>query len=152
MKNSILLANHLCVYFNTTVEKLSKRDRRREVALPRQMIMTYIKNHTTYADASSVFKLDHSTAIHAEKVVSNLIDTNKNFVKEWNDFCIHANHFFESVEYKGVKISFNLGKRGVPSIEIDKKIKSFASIDLAKAYIDGVHDGLEMKELITLNV
>lgn len=150
MTNTMLLANHLCVHFNTTVDKLSKRDRRREVVLPRQMIMAYLRNYTTYADTSSVFKLDHSTAIHAEKTVYNLIDTDKHFVKDWNDFCIHANQFFESIEYKGVKISFNLSKPGVPSIEIGKKIKGFKTIDLAKAYIDGVHDGIEMKEVLVL--
>jgi hypothetical protein len=109
------------------------------------MIMTYARNHTTYADASSIFRLDHSTAIYAEKVVSDLLDTDKHFVKEWNDFCIHANSFFEVIEYKGVKISFI---RGTPTIEINKKIKNFKSIDLAKSYIDGVHDGIEMREVI----
>lgn len=139
------LVDHLCGYFGTTVEELSKKNRERSVALPRQMIMTYLYNHTTFEDAASVFGLDHATAVHGKRVIGNLVDTDKIFAVKWNDFCTHANRFFDSINYKGVPIYF---LKGVPTVDFSNKILGFASIDLAKAYIDGVYDGIEMKEVI----
>jgi len=138
------LVDHLCAYFGTTVDELSKRNRERPLVVARQMIITYLYNHTTFADAASVFGLDHATAIYAKKTVHNLSEIDKKFAIKWNNFNIYANGFFDSIEYRDIKIYF---VKGVSTIEIGNKIVSFASVDLAKSYIDGIYDGMNIKQL-----
>jgi hypothetical protein len=142
------LVDHLCGYFGTTVEELSKRNRHNDVVVARQMIMTYLYNHTTFADAASVFGQDHATAVHAKRTVGNLSETNKIFAIKWNDFTLHANRFFDSIEYRDIKIFF---LKGIPTVDIGNKMVSFNNLELAKSYIDGIYDGLEMKELIVVH-
>ncbi len=64
----------VCSKFKVTFEDLQSRSRKRTIAFPRQVAMYLCRKHTedTLADIGKVFRRDHSTVMHAVKVVSAL--------------------------------------------------------------------------------
>jgi chromosomal replication initiator protein len=64
----------VCSKFKVTFEELQSRSRKRTVAFPRQVAMYLCRKHTedTLADIGKVFQRDHSTVMHAVKVVTAL--------------------------------------------------------------------------------
>ena len=60
--------------FKLSLEELRSRSRKRAIAFPRQVAMYLCRKYTqeTLAEIGKVFKRDHSTVMHAAKVVSDL--------------------------------------------------------------------------------
>jgi len=60
--------------FKVSFDDLQSKSRKRTVAFPRQVAMYLCRKHTeeTLADIGKVFRRDHSTVMHAIKVVSSL--------------------------------------------------------------------------------
>ena len=140
MINKKELTEYLCSYFDKSIEEITIKSRKREIILPRHMIMTYLSKYFILSDVGRIFNLDHSTVIHAKKAINNLISTDRKFVDTWNDFYTYANAFFGSVMYKDVEISFT---NGAPTVIINSKIILFDNIRLSKIFIDGYSEGLK---------
>ncbi|MDR1582198.1 MAG: chromosomal replication initiator protein DnaA [Prevotellaceae bacterium] len=71
-------------YFEITVEKLLSNTRKREVVQARQIAMYLSKNYTKYSATqigAQIGGKDHTTVLHACKVVQDMMDTNKEFKK-----------------------------------------------------------------------
>ncbi len=64
----------VCSKFGVSFDELRSRSRKRVIAFPRQVAMYLCRKHTedTLADIGKIFKRDHSTVMHAVKVVSDL--------------------------------------------------------------------------------
>ena len=64
-------------YTGVDFKTLKLKTRKREVVLPRQMCMYFIKNNTKYKgeQIGNIFGKDSTTVIHGCKTVQNLIDT-----------------------------------------------------------------------------
>jgi chromosomal replication initiator protein len=60
--------------FGVSFDELRSRSRKRSIAFPRQVAMYLCRKHTedTLADIGKLFRRDHSTVMHAVKVVSEL--------------------------------------------------------------------------------
>ena len=60
--------------FKLSLEELRSKSRKRAIAFPRQVAMYLCRKHTqeTLAEIGKVFRRDHSTVMHAVKVVSDL--------------------------------------------------------------------------------
>lgn len=60
--------------FKIGLDEMQSRSRKRTIAFPRQVAMYLCRKHTeeTLADIGKVFKRDHSTVMHAIKVVTEL--------------------------------------------------------------------------------
>jgi len=59
--------------FNVSVEELQSRPRKRAVTFPRQMAMFLTRKYTeeSLADIGSLYNRDHSTVLHAIKVITH---------------------------------------------------------------------------------
>ncbi len=72
----------VCDYFSLSVDAISTRSRKREVVQARQIAMYLSKQHTQ-SSLSSIGSLigqrDHATVLHACKIVTDLIEIDKNF-------------------------------------------------------------------------
>lgn len=72
----------VCEYFSLSVDAISTKSRKREVVQARQIAMYLSKQHTQ-SSLSSIGSLigqrDHATVLHACKIVSDLIEIDKNF-------------------------------------------------------------------------
>jgi chromosomal replication initiator protein len=66
----------VCDYFNITDDEIKQVCRRREVVYKRQLAMFLLATFTneTYVDIGKFFYKDHTTVIHAKKLIRNLID------------------------------------------------------------------------------
>lgn len=60
--------------FQVSLDEMRSRSRKRTISFPRQVAMYLCRKHTedTLVDIGNVFKRDHSTVMHAIKVVSGL--------------------------------------------------------------------------------
>lgn len=72
--------------YNVSVEELKSRSRKRSVAFPRQMGMYLTRKYTdqSLADIGSLYNRDHSTVLHAIKVITR-DRSRKNAVREQID-------------------------------------------------------------------
>ncbi|MDR2684808.1 MAG: chromosomal replication initiator protein DnaA [Prevotellaceae bacterium] len=71
-------------YSDMTVEKLLSNTRKREIVQARQIAMYLSKNYTKYSATqigAQIGGKDHTTVLHACKVVQDMMDTNKEFKK-----------------------------------------------------------------------
>ena len=69
-------------YYKIPVDAIKKDSRKREVLLPRQISMTLSLKYTKASLAKVgwiIGKKDHATVMHARKVITNLIQTDKTF-------------------------------------------------------------------------
>lgn len=73
----------VCDHFNITEEQLKQKTRKHHITTPRQIAMYLGKSlyDFSYYKCSSMFGLDHSTAIHAYKTTKDRMETNTNFKK-----------------------------------------------------------------------
>ena len=84
-----------CSLFKLTEDKLMARSRYRRIVWPRQMMMAWMRQNTdlTWREIADKFegkseygRKNHSTAIHASKVVNNVIEVDKKAKQEWEEF------------------------------------------------------------------
>ncbi len=72
----------VCDYFSLSVDAISTRSRKREVVQARQIAMYLSKQHTQ-SSLSSIGSLigqrDHATVLHACRIVTDLMEIDKNF-------------------------------------------------------------------------
>ncbi len=84
--NQILTAAMICELvsgqFNVSVKELQSKSRKNTITTPRQIAMYLARKHTeeSLVDIGKTFNRDHSTVLHAIKVVSNKLvrDTSVN--------------------------------------------------------------------------
>ncbi|MCG6931289.1 MAG: chromosomal replication initiator protein DnaA [Desulfofustis sp.] len=64
----------VCAQFRVSLDEMRSKSRKRAVSFPRQVAMYLCRKHTeeTLADIGKVFRRDHSTVMHAIKVMSDL--------------------------------------------------------------------------------
>jgi chromosomal replication initiator protein len=94
----------VCLFYRTDIETLLtfNKIRRRNFVVARMLIMYFIGKHTklTTTQNGFIFKKDHSTVIHANKTIRNLMSTDKTFKNEVADIsdviCLKLN------KYKGL--------------------------------------------------
>jgi len=69
----------VCRYYGTTFKTIKVISRDRNIAQTRQVCMYFgmLLKVGTQKEIASKFNRNHATAIHAKKVISNLIETNK---------------------------------------------------------------------------
>jgi chromosomal replication initiator protein len=72
----------VCEYFSLSVDAISTKSRKREVVQARQIAM-YLSKQLTKNSLSSIGSTigqrDHATVLHACKIVTDLMDIDKNF-------------------------------------------------------------------------
>ena len=72
----------VCEYFSLSVDAISTKSRKREVVQARQIAMFLSKQHTKSSLANignTIGQRDHATVLHACKIVTDLMDCDKNF-------------------------------------------------------------------------
>lgn len=72
----------VCEYFSLSVDAISTKSRKREVVQARQIAMYLSKQMTKNSLASignAIGQRDHATVLHACKIVTDLMDSDKNF-------------------------------------------------------------------------
>lgn len=72
----------ICDHMNITKEKLMSKKRTSDIALARQIAMYFCKHFTPMslkAIGSAIGGKDHATVVHANKRISDLCETDKNF-------------------------------------------------------------------------
>jgi len=81
------IINKVCIYYKITKLELCSKSRNRDIVVPRQVSMYLIKEY--FKKKISLAKIgkqignkDHATVLHACKAINNLIDTDKQFVRE----------------------------------------------------------------------
>ncbi len=64
----------VCAQFRVSLDEVRSKSRKRAVSFPRQVAMYLCRKHTeeTLSDIGKVFRRDHSTVMHAIKVMSDL--------------------------------------------------------------------------------
>jgi len=75
-------------HFNTTVEAMKDKTRKREIVVARQVAMYFAKNNTNLSLKSIGLHFgnrDHSTVIHALTSVNDLMDTDRKFRARMDD-------------------------------------------------------------------
>jgi chromosomal replication initiator protein len=71
-----------CIFYETTVEILESKSRKRIYVIPRQIAMYFLKMFTSLSLKSIGSKFgerDHSTAIHSINTVKDLMDTDEDY-------------------------------------------------------------------------
>jgi len=78
----------VCDLYEMSPVKVMKNRKLRKIPYPeiRQITMTLIKNklNFSYKKSANFFLLDHATAMHAEKTINNLRETDKVFFRKTN--------------------------------------------------------------------
>ncbi len=74
-------------YFNIPEKAIKAKTRKREVVQARQLAMHFAKKYTkkSLSTIGAEFSRDHSTVVHANKTVKNLIETDKSFRQYYED-------------------------------------------------------------------
>lgn len=78
----------VCDYFGVHKEQLHSKTRKREIALPRQLVMYFSKEYTsaTYSRiGDELGGRDHTTVMHAHKTISNQSKVDKELKKQIKD-------------------------------------------------------------------
>ncbi len=85
------IRNHVCDYFNLSVDSVMGKERKHELVQARQIAMYLSKQYTKQSLSNiglNIGKRDHATVLHACKVVADQIEIDKSFrltVKEIED-------------------------------------------------------------------
>lgn len=84
-KNAIAVA---CSMYNVTKSKLLSDSRKREIVVPRQILMYYynVFERMSLSDTGALFGKDHATVLHAKKSVKNMTETDKMYKKKLYNF------------------------------------------------------------------
>lgn len=77
----------ICEKYKTTVFDLNTDSRKREVVLPRQIIMwglseRIVENELSLTAIGGFFKRDHATVLHSKRTINNKIETDIQFREE----------------------------------------------------------------------
>lgn len=83
-----LILKSVCDYFNITEEEIKGKKKNREIALPRQIamyIMRTVANLTYPMIGELIGGRDHSTVMHAEKVIKKMIEEDNDIKNIVND-------------------------------------------------------------------
>jgi chromosomal replication initiator protein len=77
--NEELVIQAVCKTFNIDFSKLKTKRRERKYVIARQVIMYLLRIHTkmTFAKIGSIFRQDHSTAMHAKSQIEDLLFSDK---------------------------------------------------------------------------
>lgn len=78
----------VCDYFGMSVDLIGRKTRKREIVQARQLAMFFSKKHTKLSLATIGLQCgnkDHATVLHACKTVTNLMETDKTFLKCVNE-------------------------------------------------------------------
>jgi chromosomal replication initiator protein len=69
-----------CTYFNSSLEVLQRKSRKREFVYPRQVIMSFLTEYTdlTYLIIGNMFSRDHTTVIHSKDTIKDLMTNDDN--------------------------------------------------------------------------
>lgn len=69
----------ICEHFDMSLVGLQIKCKKREVVIPRQVIMYFLTEYTdmTYKQISAIFNQDHTTAIHSKNTIRDLISTDE---------------------------------------------------------------------------
>ncbi|WP_372472733.1 chromosomal replication initiator protein DnaA [Capnocytophaga sp. ARDL2] len=73
-------------FYNLSIDNLCSKTRTRNIVQARQMAMYFAKQYTNLSLAnigSQIGKKDHATVLHALKTVENLLETDKEFKKQY---------------------------------------------------------------------
>ena len=72
------IQNFIGSQFNINIEELKSRTRKRSIAFPRQIAMYLTRKYTeiSLADIGSLYNRDHSTVLHAIRVVTRDMSRN----------------------------------------------------------------------------
>jgi len=85
MDRKEFIIDTVCSWYNVTLEQLKKKSRKREVVVPRQICMYFLKIYTrmTLREIASMFGgRDHTTCIHSIRTIRNLIKNYETFRNE----------------------------------------------------------------------
>lgn len=71
----------ICKYFGFKREDICSRSRKRELIVPRQILIWFLKNKCklTLTKIGEIFGLDHTTVIHSCKRVELIMDESLNY-------------------------------------------------------------------------
>jgi hypothetical protein len=70
------LKSVLATAFDTTVEKINSKTRKREVVKARQLAMSILSlDGRSLTETGDIFDKDHATVLHGKKAILNIIDT-----------------------------------------------------------------------------
>ena len=86
----------VCDYYNIPIEMIEVKTRKREIVQTRQVAMSLSKQYTTASlevIGKKVGKKDHSTVLHACKIVNDLIDTDKSFRYQYNSLSMKVSNY-----------------------------------------------------------
>lgn len=66
-----------CHYFEIDLEDIQGKSRKRELVIPRQVIMYFLTEYTdlTYKIIGNIFNRDHTTVIHSKDTIKDLMTT-----------------------------------------------------------------------------
>lgn len=67
----------VCEYYGVEKSEVMRHNRKRQLVVPRHVTMWFLSKYTdtTKTDIGKFFKMDHSTVIHAENTISDLMQT-----------------------------------------------------------------------------
>ena len=104
MKTSITyIESIICAGEDISPSDLQLRDRTEEVCTARQLIMIFaMKYGNSESSAGGHFGLDHSTAHHAKKSISDRCDTDKYFRAKFN----YYDNLFKQTKNTALKADF----------------------------------------------
>lgn len=101
----ILVQETVCLCYNLSLYELCSTNRQRNIVLPRQQAMFFIKHNTKLSLSEIGEKFsgkDHATVLHAIKTIRNLFDTDKHFKAEHQKL---ANEVIETLKFETNKLN-----------------------------------------------
>lgn len=92
------LESAVCTAWGIHPARLHEQTRERVVVEPRQLILWWMDHHNidTLANIGKYYNKDHSTVLHARRVVSNLLETNYEYRQKYEA----ATQLFEKLTAK----------------------------------------------------
>jgi chromosomal replication initiation ATPase DnaA len=92
-KNNAIIKNIIeasAVYFDTTVQDLTRKTRLKEIVYRRQIICTYLINRNfSYTAAGKYFGQDHTTVLHAVKKLRGYLPIYPSIRQDYENFTRH---------------------------------------------------------------
>jgi hypothetical protein len=118
------IENIVCIGEGLTPEEIHNRCRNGELKETRQIIMYFAHRLTrkTWKEIGDYFDLDHATAMHAFKTISNLVQTDREFrgkiLKHENRLAVleldrrvsYVNNTFKTLEFDALKLESKLAE------------------------------------------
>lgn len=72
-----IIIKTVCDHFEISLEAIQVKCRKRELVLPRQVIMYFLTEYTdmTYKQIADIFSQDHTSAIHSKDTIKDIMST-----------------------------------------------------------------------------